>query len=243
MVPCYSPSKTVQRTFLKDSCILTLTEVISIRILRMRLISTIMNFYLSHAIPLQKLSNEHSYKFSWILTLTEVISIRIMSMRLISAIMNFYWSHTIALQKLSNEHSYKFSWILTLTEVISIRITSMRLISAIMNFYWSYAIPLQKLSNERSYKFSWILTLTEVMNIRNLRFFARLKKWRPLNSANAAEPKGNIKKLIKWGKMFWGKAWLWNEEALDSLFCRIDLNFSAHAYFRMKNSNKINGKF
>ena len=28
-----------------------------------------MNFYWSHAIPLQKLSNERSYKFSWILTL------------------------------------------------------------------------------------------------------------------------------------------------------------------------------
>ena len=28
-----------------------------------------MNFYRSHAIALQKLSNERSYKFSWILTL------------------------------------------------------------------------------------------------------------------------------------------------------------------------------
>ena len=46
------------------------------RILRMRIISAIMNFYWSHAIPLQKLSDERSYKFSWILTLTEVISIR-----------------------------------------------------------------------------------------------------------------------------------------------------------------------
>ena len=85
----------------------------------MRLISDIMNFYWPHAVPLQKLSNERSYKFSWILTLTEVISIRILRMRLISAIMNFYWSHAIALRKLSNERSYKFSWILNLTEVIN----------------------------------------------------------------------------------------------------------------------------
>ena len=42
----------------------------------MRVISAIMNFYWSHSIALQKLSNERSYKFSWILTLTEVISIR-----------------------------------------------------------------------------------------------------------------------------------------------------------------------
>ena len=110
--------------------------------------------------------------------------------------MNFYWSHDIALQKLSNERcSYKFSWILTLTEVISIRILRMRIISAIMNFYWSHAIPLQKLSNERSYKFSWILTLTEV-SIRNLRFFDRQRKWRPLNATNASEPKRHIKKLF-----------------------------------------------
>ena len=72
----------------------------------------------------------------------------------------------------------------------------MRVISAIMNFYWSHAIALQKLSNERYYKLSWILTLTEVISIRNLRFFARLKQWRPLNSANAAEPKRHIKKLF-----------------------------------------------
>ena len=52
--------------------ILTLTEVISIRILRMRLISAILNFYWFHAISLQKLSNERSYKFSSILTLTEL---------------------------------------------------------------------------------------------------------------------------------------------------------------------------
>ena len=58
------------------SWILTLTEVISIRILRMCLISAIMSFYWSHAIAFQKLSNERSYKFSWILTLTEVISFR-----------------------------------------------------------------------------------------------------------------------------------------------------------------------
>ena len=57
----------------KFSWILTLTEVISIRILRMRIIFAIMNFYCSHAIPLQKLSNERSYKFSWTLTLTEVL--------------------------------------------------------------------------------------------------------------------------------------------------------------------------
>ena len=44
--------------------ILTLTEVLSIRILRMRIISAIVNFYWSHAIPFQKLSNERSYKFS-----------------------------------------------------------------------------------------------------------------------------------------------------------------------------------
>ena len=75
----------------------------------MRLISTIMNFYWSHAILLQKLSNEHCYKFSWILTLTEVISIRILRMRIISSIMNFYWSHTNTIQKRSNERSYKFS--------------------------------------------------------------------------------------------------------------------------------------
>ena len=105
----------------KFSWILTLTEVISIRILRMCLISAIMNFYLSHAIPLQKLSKERSYKFSWILTLTEVINIWILRMRIISAIINFNWSDAIPLQKLSYERSYKFSWILTLTEVISIR--------------------------------------------------------------------------------------------------------------------------
>ena len=78
----------------------------------MRIISDIMNFYWSHAIVLQKLSNERSYKFSGILTLTVVISIRNLRMRIISAIINFYWSHAIPLQKLPNECSYKFSWIL-----------------------------------------------------------------------------------------------------------------------------------
>ena len=82
-----------KRSYNKFSWILTLIEVISIKILRMRLIEAIMYFYWSHTIALQKLSNERSYKFSWILTLTEVISIRILRMRIISAIMNFYWSH------------------------------------------------------------------------------------------------------------------------------------------------------
>ena len=54
-----------------------------------------MNFYWSHDIALQKLSNGRSYKFSRILTLTEVISIRIL--RIFSAIVKFYWSHTIPL--------------------------------------------------------------------------------------------------------------------------------------------------
>ena len=62
-----------------------------------------------HVNAFQKLSNEHSYKFSRILTLTEVIRIRILRMHIISAIMNFYWFHAIALQKLSDECSYKFS--------------------------------------------------------------------------------------------------------------------------------------
>ena len=86
--------------FYKFSWILTLREVISIRILRMRLISTIMNF--------QKLSNERSYKFSWILTLREVISIRILRMCLMSAIMNFYWSHTIPASKIVQ---WTFLWV------------------------------------------------------------------------------------------------------------------------------------
>ena len=47
-----------------DEFYLTLTEVISIRILRMRIISAIMNFYWSHAIALQKLSSERSFNFS-----------------------------------------------------------------------------------------------------------------------------------------------------------------------------------
>ena len=74
----------------KFSRILNLTESISIRILRMRIIYAIMNFYWSHAISLQKLSNERSYKFSWILTLTEVISIRILRMRINSDIIIFF---------------------------------------------------------------------------------------------------------------------------------------------------------
>ena len=60
----------------KVSWILTLREVIIIRILRMRLISAIMNHYWSHTIAFKKLSNERSYMFSLILTLTEVITIR-----------------------------------------------------------------------------------------------------------------------------------------------------------------------
>ena len=48
----------------KIGWILTLTEVITVRILRMRLISAITNFYWPHAIALQKLPNERSYKFS-----------------------------------------------------------------------------------------------------------------------------------------------------------------------------------
>ena len=128
----------------------------------MHLISAIINFYGSHAIALQKLSNERSYKFSWILTLTEVTSIWVLCMHLISAIMNFYESHAIALEKLSNERSYKFSWILTLTEAISIII--LRIIYTIMNFYWPF-----KNCPRSSYKFSWIFTLTEVISIWILR--------------------------------------------------------------------------
>ena len=70
------PLKLSNERSYKFSWILTLAEVISIRILCMRLISAIMNFYWSHYIALEKLSNERSYKFSRILTLTEVISIR-----------------------------------------------------------------------------------------------------------------------------------------------------------------------
>ena len=43
--------------------------------LRIRIISAIINFYWSHAVSLQKLSKERSYKFSWILSQIEVISI------------------------------------------------------------------------------------------------------------------------------------------------------------------------
>ena len=75
----------------------------------MRLIFALMNFYWSHVIPLYKLFNECSHKFSLILTLTEVINIRSLRMRIISAIVNFYLSHAIPLQQLSNERSYKFS--------------------------------------------------------------------------------------------------------------------------------------
>ena len=109
LVPCYCPSKLSNEHSYKFSRILTLTGVISIRILRMRIISTIINFYWSHAISLQKLSHECSYKFSRILTLRQVISIRILHMRTISPIMNFYLSHAISLQKLSYEHSYKLA--------------------------------------------------------------------------------------------------------------------------------------
>ena len=124
----------------------TLTEVISIWILRTGIIYTIMNFYWSMLLPFKN-SPISSYKFSWILTLTEIRSFRILRLSLISAIMNFYGSHVIALQKLSNERSYKFSWILTLTEVLSIWILRMSLISAVRNFYGSHAISLKKLSN------------------------------------------------------------------------------------------------
>ena len=96
-----------------------------------------MNFYLSHAISLQKLSNERSYKFSWILTLTEVISIWILRMRIIYTIMNFYWSMLLPFKNCPRS-SYKFSWILTLTEVISIWILRMPLISAI----WIFICPM-----------------------------------------------------------------------------------------------------
>ena len=61
----------------------------------MRIISAIINFYWSHSIALQKLSNERSYKLRWILTLTEFISIQILRMHIISTIMNYYWSHAI----------------------------------------------------------------------------------------------------------------------------------------------------
>ena len=44
--------------------ILTLTDVMSFRILRMRIIFANMNFNWSHAIALQKLSNDRSDKFS-----------------------------------------------------------------------------------------------------------------------------------------------------------------------------------
>ena len=108
---------------------------VAIWVLCMHLISAIMNFYESHAIALEKLSNERSYKFSWILTLTEAISIIIL--RIIYTIMNFYWSMLLPFKNCPIS-SYKFSLILTLTEVRTIRILRMSLISAIMNFYGSH---------------------------------------------------------------------------------------------------------
>ena len=133
------PFKNCPRSSCKFSWILTLTEVISIWILRMRIISAVRNFYGSHAISLQKLSHERSYKFIWILTLTEVISIWILRMLIIYTIMNFYWSMLLPFKNCPIS-SYKFSWILTLTEIRSIRILRLRLISAIMNFYGSHAV-------------------------------------------------------------------------------------------------------
>ena len=133
----------------------------------MHLISAIMNFYDSHAIALQKLSNERSYKFSWILTLTEAISIIILRMRIIYTIMNFYWSMLLPFKNCPIR-SYKFSWILTLTEVRSIRILRM-LNFRHYEFLWVPCYCPSKTVNERSYKFSWILTLTEVRSIRILR--------------------------------------------------------------------------
>ena len=101
-------------------------------------------FLLIHAIALQKLSHECSYKFIWILTLTEVISIWILRMLIIYTIMNFYWSMLLPFKNCPIS-SYKFSWILTLTEIRSIRILHLRLISAIMNFYLNF-------NSNRSYK-------------------------------------------------------------------------------------------
>ena len=59
--------------------------------LPMRIISSIMNFYCCHAIPLKKLSNERSS----LAELTEVIIIRNLRMCIISD-MNFYRSYAIA---------------------------------------------------------------------------------------------------------------------------------------------------
>ena len=103
----------------------------------MHLISAIMNFYESDAIALEKLSNDHSYKFSWILTLTEAISIVILRMCIIYTIMNFYLSMLLHFKNCPIS-SYKFSLILTLTEVRTIRILRLSLISTIMNFYGSH---------------------------------------------------------------------------------------------------------
>ena len=83
----------------KFSWILTLTEAISIVILRMRIIYTIMNFYWSMLLHFKNCPIS-SYKFGLILTLTEVRTIRILRISLISAIMNFYGSH--------NFHHFEF---------------------------------------------------------------------------------------------------------------------------------------
>ena len=83
----------------KVSWILTLREVISIRILSVRIISAIMNLYWSHAIALQKQSNERSHKFGWILTRTEVIGIRILRVRLI-------WTQ----RSLNSVSKYNWGW-------------------------------------------------------------------------------------------------------------------------------------
>ena len=56
LVICYALQKLCNERSYKFRWILTLTAVIRIRILLMRIISTILNFYWSHAIPLQKLS-------------------------------------------------------------------------------------------------------------------------------------------------------------------------------------------
>ena len=155
----------------KFSWILTLAEVRNIRILRMRLISAIMNFYGSHVIALQKLPNECSYKFSWILTLSRSYKhynfAHALNFRYFELLLVVWYCPSKT--TLSNERSYNFSWILTLTEVISIWILLMHIISHTLNFNWFITIALQKLSHERFYKFSWILILTEVIGIRILR--------------------------------------------------------------------------
>ena len=52
----------------------------------MRVISAIMNFYWSHAITFQKLSNEHSYKFNLILTVNLLLKNKTTEDEL-----NLYW--------------------------------------------------------------------------------------------------------------------------------------------------------